>query len=328
MKHLFTVLALLVFLVAGLSQIPAQEKIEKNKNEKSGAPVEVKVNVNVLDAAGNAAADDIKQSDLRIFEDGVEQKITYFSKKENVLNLGFVMDNTGSMRLRLKDTVKNASTVIDALTSNDTAFIARFVSSDKVTMEQDWTADKAKLKRAMNNLYVEGGQSAVIDGLYTSVKEKIQSLAAGNPSPRYAILLISDCEDRDSYYNLEQLLALTKDTDIQIFVLAETYDLSNESIDLRKGRDSRKYAERLAHTLALRTGGTAFVFSKEKDKKDVPNALKALVAELRSPYVVGYTSTSRKRDGLPRKLTVQIADDAKGEKRQGTIRESFVVPKD
>ena len=328
MKHLFTFLTLLVFLSANLCQISAQEKTGKNKDEKSAAPVEVKVNLNVSDDAGKATADEIKQSDLRIFEDGVEQKITYFSKKENVLNLGFVMDNTGSMRNRLERVVGYTSDIIDILTSNDRAFITRFVSSDKVDLVQDWTADKAKLKHAMNNLYIEGGQSAVIDGLYVSVKEKIQSLAAKNPSQQYRIVLIGDCEERASYYKLEQLLALTKGTDIQIFVFAETYELSNSFNDVTKLKNGKKNAEHLAYTLALQTGGTAFVFSKEKDKKDVPDALKALAAELRSPYVVGYTSTNRNRDGLPRKLSVQVADSAKGEKRQGTLRESFVVPKD
>lgn len=329
MKYLSTFFTLLVFLSAVACPISAQDKPGKKTDEKPvAAPVEVKVNVTVLDAAGNVSGEEIKQADLRLFEDGVEQKITYFAKKENVLNLGFVMDNTGSMRSRLNEMVSTGSTVIDGLTSNDRAFIIRFVSSDKVELVQDWTADKAKLKQGMNNLYIEGGQSAVIDGLYASVKEKIQSLAAKNPSQQYRIVLIGDCEDRDSYYKLEQLLALTRGTDIQIFVFAETYELSNSFNDVTRRKNGKKNAEYLAHTLALQTGGTAFVFSKEKDKKDVPNALKSLAAELRSPYVVGYTSTNPKRDGVPRKLTVQVADNAKGEKRRGAIRESFVVPQD
>ncbi|MCY7375100.1 MAG: hypothetical protein LH472_03920 [Pyrinomonadaceae bacterium] len=50
--------------------------------------------------------------------------------------------------------------------------------------------------------------------------------------------------------------------------------------------------------------------------------------ELNSQYVIGYTSTNQKRGGKVRKLTVQIADGAKGEKRQPTLRESFVVPEE
>ncbi|HEX8369348.1 MAG TPA: VWA domain-containing protein [Pyrinomonadaceae bacterium] len=329
MKYLLNFFTLFVFLLAGFCQISAQEKPEKNKNEKFvAAPIEVKANISVSDAAGNVAADDIKQTDLRIFEDGVEQKITYFAKKENVLNLGFVMDNTGSMRSRLEEIVSTGSGVIDSLTSNDRAFITRFVSSDKVQLVQDWTADKAKLKIGMSNLYVEGGQSAVIDGLYASVKEKILDSAAKNPSQRHAILLISDCENRASYYKLEQLLALTKGADIQIFVLADLSDLTNEFNSFTKLKNARKNAEYLAHILALQTGGTAFVQTKKKEKKDLSGVLKTLIAEMRSPYVVGYTSTNQKRDGLPRKLSVQVADSAQGEKRQGVIRENFVVPKD
>jgi Ca-activated chloride channel family protein len=329
MKYLSTFFTLLVFLSAAVCPLSAQDKPDKKTGEKSvAAPVEVKVNVNVLDAAGNVSGEEIKQTDLRIFEDGVEQKITYFVRKENVLNLGFVMDNTGSMRMRLDEIISSATTVIDALNSNDRAFIVRFVSSDKIQLVQNWTTDKAPLRLAMNNLYVEGGQSAVIDGLYAAVKEKFLSYAVQNPAQRHAILLVSDCENRASVYNLEQLLELTKGTDIQIFVLADISDLNNEFNSFTKLKNARKNAEYLAHTLALQTGGTAFVTTKAKEKKDLPAVLKTLTAELRSPYVVGYTSTNPKRDGVPRKLTVQVADNAKGEKRRGAIRESFVVPKD
>lgn len=328
MKPLMTFPMLFVFILAGVYQIPAQEKTEKKSGENYAAPIEVKANLTILDAAGNVSADEIKPADLRIFEDGVEQKITYFSKKENVLNLGFVMDNTGSMRLRLDEIVSTAFLVIDELTPNDRAFILRFVSSDKIQLMQNWTTDKAKLRLGMDRLFIEGGLSAVIDGLYATVKEKFLSYAAQNPSQRYAILLISDCENRASRYNLEQLLDLTKGTDIQIFVLADTSDLSDDYNELIKLKNARKNAEHLAHTLAWRTGGTAFVTTKKNEKKDIPNVLKTLSAELRAPYVVGYTSTNQKRDGLPRKLTVQIGDTGKGEKRQALIRENFVVPKD
>jgi len=57
-------------------------------------------------------------------------------------------------------------------------------------------------------------------------------------------------------------------------------------------------------------------------------AIKTILIELQAQYVVGYTSTNQKRDGNLRKLTVQIADGAKSEKRQTFIRESFVVPEE
>ncbi|HEY0429065.1 MAG TPA: VWA domain-containing protein [Pyrinomonadaceae bacterium] len=307
------VLFLVCFSAAGFafSQDDAKQK------DKKQIPFEVRANLNVLNASGNS--DDVKLEDVKIFEDGVEQKVTYFAKKENVLNIGFVMDNTGSMRMRLGDTVNAGSAFIENLNAGDRAFIVRFVSSDKIEMAQDWTSNKTTLRRAMENLYIEGGQSAVIDGLYLAVEQRLKASAMQNPAQRQAIVLISDCEDRESYYNLQKLLAFVKGTDIQIFPIALTFDLTSKP---------KKVSENLANTLALETGGRAFILGNSKDKNNMSDAVKSIIAELRSPYVVGYASTNAKRDGSMRKLTIQIADSAKGEKWQGVIRESYVAPKD
>lgn len=299
----------------------AQDKAPKDKGKKT-APVEVKVNVLVKDAAGNSV-DDVKAENIKIFEDGVEQKITYFSKKEPILNVGLVMDNTGSMRLLLEDLVNTGVDFTNRLTKQDEAFLVRFVSSDKVFLVQDWTSNVNLLQRGLSDLYIEGGQSAVIDGLYVSA-EKLLEREKKQKSMRYALILISDGDDRDSFYNAAQLYNVLNGTDIQIFPVifpAEYYT------------EGEKKVQRFVSELALKTGGTVhFVSSASKKKTDLKDsmtaAIKAVADELRSQYVVGYTSTNPKRDGATRKLTVQIADNEKGEKRQGFVRESFVVPKE
>jgi Ca-activated chloride channel homolog len=317
LNQILAALFLLFLTGAGFAQ-------DKKAEQK---PLEVKVNLSVFDASGNPVGD-LKQEDLKIYEDGVEQKITYFAKKESAFNLGLVMDNTGSMRVLLEDLVKSGSTVIDNMQADDKAFIVRFVSSDQIELVQNWTSDKARLKRGMDNLYIEGGQSAVLDALYTAVKEQLKAAEKENPNRRTALLLISDVENRASYYALQHVLELLKGTGIQVFSIALTYNLDTGYNPNTKQKNPKKKAEFIANELALATGGAAFVIGKEKDLSKIGDALKAIVAELRSPYVVGYTSTNSKRDDAARKLTVQIADGANGAKRRGVIRESFVVPKE
>src|SRR5688500_11540971 len=99
-----------LFLVCFASVLVfGQDKTSKDKDKNQPKSVEVKANVAVLDSSGNLDVD-AKQEDIKIFEDGVEQKITYFAKKEPVLNLGLVIDNTGSMRWQL-DTLVAASSL-------------------------------------------------------------------------------------------------------------------------------------------------------------------------------------------------------------------------
>jgi VWFA-related protein len=326
MKLTLVVFALiLVCFVSGFAF--SQDKDSKEKDKKTlQKPVEVKANVMVLDTA-DKYVDDVKQEDLKIFEDGVEQKITYFARKEPILNLGLVMDNTGSMRTQL-DKILSAAAVLTAnLRPADEAFIVRFVSSDKITIVEEWTSDKSKLKAGLEQLYIEGGQSAINDALYLSAT-KILEREKKEAKNRYALVLITDAEDRDSFYTLDKMLSLIDKTDVQIFVIALTKDLSDKKNEYTKTKNAKTNAEKYARTVALETGGNAYVFSNNYSDNDLVTALKSVLIELRSQYVIGYASSNQKRDNLPRKLTVQVADNAKGEKRQAIIRENFVVPKD
>jgi Ca-activated chloride channel family protein len=294
---------------------------EKSKDKKSEPkPVEIKANVLVRDASGNMI-DDVKAENLKIFEDGVEQKITYFTKKEQLLNVGLLIDNTGSFRLLLDEAVKAGTSFKNYLAKEDEAFLIRFISSDKVQLVQDWTSNGNLLQRGLENLYIEGGQSAIIDALYISA-QKILEREKQQKSTRYALILITDGEDRASFYKEAQLYELLKGTDIQIFPIIFPGNYTTKS---------ENEIKRFINKMVLETGGTAFFVEntkKEKLEDALKSAVKSVADELRSQYVVGYTSTNPKRDGSTRKLTVQVADGEKGEKRQGFIRESFVVPKE
>jgi Ca-activated chloride channel homolog len=293
----------------------SQGKKEKDKKPES-KPIEIKANLLVMDAKNNYA-NDIKQEDVKIFEDGVEQKITYFAKKEPILNTGILMDNSGSIRTLLDEFTMVGSTIVNNLRDADEAFVIRFIDSDKIEVIEDWTFDKAKLNEALANMYVEAGQSAVLDAVYLAA-QKILERESKDKNKRYAIFMVSDAEDRDSYYKFDNVLKLFKGTDLQVFLLSYAENAPK----------AKKKARKLSHLLTLETGGTTYTLDKKHTKDELIEVLKKIVLELRSNFVVGYTSTNLKRDGLPRKLRVELADGSKGEKRQALIRDGFTVPEE
>lgn len=303
----------LVFLFILPIGITAQNKKEKNAKQ---TPIEIKANVLVFDEK-NQLVGDVKKEDIKIFEDGAQQQITYFAEKKPVLNLGIVVDNSGSLRPLLDEIIWACSYMATNLRDADEAFIIRFVDRSKIEVVEDWNSDKTKLINACNgNLYVEGGQSAVLDAVYLSAG-KILERAKEDTSKRYALLLISDVEERDSYYTFNQTIELFKETDSQLFILSYAELAPNK----------KEFAKSLSHLLSLETGGTIYTLSKKHDREELKKALGKIIIELRSNYIVGYTPTNQNSDGLPRKLTVQVADDAKGNKRSGLIREEYIVPK-
>ena len=75
------ILAVIFICFLGLGLTLGQEKQDKSKNKKNlPGLVAIKANIKVLDAAGNPAGE-LKAGDIKVFEDGVEQKITYFARK-------------------------------------------------------------------------------------------------------------------------------------------------------------------------------------------------------------------------------------------------------
>lgn len=289
---------------------------QNKKNEQK--PVEIKANVLVKDVS-DSFVDDIKIENLKIFEDGVEQKLTYFVKKEPILNIGLVMDNTGSMRVFLEDVVRSGKNISNYLIKQDEVFAVRFIDSSKIQLIQDWTSEKRLLNISLDNMFIEGGQSAIIDALYIS-GQKILDREKKDKSKRYALVIVTDGEDRASFYNETELFKLFTGTDIQIFPIVIPGDFS---------KSKQKSVGNFINRLALQTGGTSLFLAKKKNLEDeISLATRKISDELRAQYVIGYTSTNQKRDGSTRKLTVQVADSEKGEKRQAFIRESFVVPKE
>lgn len=313
MKFLKSVLVLCL-LISLCAAAFAQNKSKEKDDKKQPKPLDVKMNLLVLNEQ-NGFINDLRQEEIKVFEDGIEQKITYFAKKESALNIGLLMDNTGSMRDLMEETTYVGKTIVDNLRDTDEAFVVRFVSSETVEIIQEWTSDKSKLNLALESMFVQGGQSAVLDAIYLSAQELLKR-EAKNKNKRYAILLVSDAEDRDSFYKYNDVINLFKDTDIQIFVLSYA-----DGAPQRK-----KKAQKLSHLLSLDTGGTTYSLTEKRKPEELNEVLKKMVIELRSNYVVGYTSTNPKRDGATRKLTVEITPSAKGEKRRVITRESFVVP--
>ena len=291
----------------------SQQKSSIEKNKKTvPKPIEVKANVMVLDTE-NKFVDDIKVEDLKVFEDGVEQKITYLAKRPNSLNLGIIVDNSGSMRYVLDETISLGKSIVSNLNDEDEAFVVRFVNSDKIEVEEEWTSDQTKLKIALENMYIEGGQSAVTDAIYLC-GEKISEREKENSMKKYALIVISDGEDRDSYYKYNEMMSVFQNTNIQVFVLSYAFQAPLKP----------KAASKFAGKIVFETGGTVINFTKKRTNEDLMAGLKALITELRSQYVIGYISTNQKYDGKIRALKMEVTNGKNSEKRNAFIRQNFI----
>jgi len=280
----------------------------------------VQLHVRVIDR-NNRPIDNVPQSDFHVFEDGVAQPIEYFTREEVPISYGLAVDTSGSLRTQLTSVIDAGKTIINSNKPGDETFLVRFISSDKIETVQDFTASKDALIDGLDGLYVEGGQTAVIDAVYLSA-EHVSEYKRGDDSDRRrrALIVITDGEDRDSFYKQEQLFARLREEDVQIFVIGFVSELDTDAGFIRKS--SRDKAVNLINKLATETGGRAFF---PTSISELPQIANEIVRDLRTQYVLAYNPTNKTPDGTYRAIKVVVDQPSGGDKRIALSRTGRVA---
>jgi Ca-activated chloride channel family protein len=271
----------------------------------------VNISVRVIDRAGRPV-NKLSESDFKIFEDNVQQQIEFFSRSELPTNYAIVVDNSGSLRSQLEKVIEAGKILVSSNGPNDETQLIRFVGKDKISIEQDFTSNKADLNDSLDNLFIEGGQTAITDAVYLAVEnvEDYEKSSKAVDRKRRAIILVTDGEDRDSFYSEKQLFDLLRESETQIYVIGFVSELSSEGSIIRKSAQSKakSYLERMA----TETGGKAY-FPNSVD--ELAGIAKDIGAELRTQFSIGYVPTNDRKDGTFRSIKVQVADGPNKEKR-------------
>lgn len=282
----------------------------------------VTLNVRVIDR-NNRPIDNVRQSDFHVFEDGVPQPIESFSREEVPISYGLAVDTSGSLRSQLQAVIDAGKTIINSNKSGDETFLVRFISSDKIETVQDFTPDKDLLMDGLDSLYVEGGQTAIIDAVYLSA-ERVAEYKKGDDSDRRrrALIVITDGEDRHSFYKETQLFQRLREEDVQIYVIGFVNELDTDSGFIRKSSKSK--AVDLINRLATETGGRAFF---PQSISELPRIANEIVRDLRTQYVITYNPTNKARDGSFRAIRVTVDEGSSRDKRIALTRNGRVAPK-
>ena len=264
----------------------------------------VTLHVRVIDR-NNHPINRLAKDDFRILEDGVPQPIFAFTEEEVPVIYGLAVDTSGSVRPQFQQIIDAAKTIINSNKKGDETFIERFISSDKIETVQDFTPNKDLLMDGLDTLYVEGGQTAVVDGVYLAAQHVADFKKGGDDDRRRrALIVVTDGEDRASYYNELQLFQALREEDVQIFVIGFVNELDAEKGLIRKS--PRDKAVTLINRLASDTGGRAFF---PQSVSDLPQIANEIVRDLRTQYVISYDPTNKAHDGTFRSIKVTVAQN-------------------
>jgi VWFA-related protein len=253
----------------------------------------VSLNVTVTDAATHYITD-LEEGDFLVFEDGIKQNVTFFSRRQSPIALSLLLDSSASMEEHLPVLQTAASNFVHKLKSNDIAQVIDFDS--RVEIRQGFTGNQAELDTAIGQL-AAGGSTSLHNAIYIALKE-LRKVRAVNEEDvrRQALIVFSDGEDTSSLVSFDEVLDLAKRSETSIYTIA----LRGADVQAKGFRE----AEFVMRTLAQETGGRAFFPAKIDDLNGVYTQI---ADELASQYTLGSTSANPRRDGAWRRIVVQVS---------------------
>jgi VWFA-related protein len=248
----------------------------------------VNVPLTVTDKKGRLVIT-MTKDDFSLSEDNTPQTIQYFSRETDLaLRIGLLIDTSNSIRDRLRFEQQAATDFLTDIIrrGKDQAFVEGFDVEPQVV--QDYTDNVEKLSSAIRGLQA-GGVTSLYDAIYFSCKEKLLFFPPPEPYLRRMIIVISDGEDNRSEHTREEALAMAQRAEVTIFAIS-----TNRSGSEQRGDKILKY-------LAEQTGGRAYF---PFEASDLAEAFRAIGSDLRTQYLLSYTSTNTARDGTFRTISI------------------------
>jgi Ca-activated chloride channel homolog len=262
----------------------------------------------------------LQEADIRVYEDGIPQQLFTFQREtDRPLALALLIDVSASEERTLPAEKAAARSFIETVIQSrkDQAAIIPFTGS--AFLEQPLTRDVLGIYRALERVEVampaylgsgrpisgivtgpgtrrspREGSTAIWDAIALTASEVLaRNTESDQAQRRRAIILLTDGQDTSSVLEIDQAVdrALAAETVIYAIGIG---DSKYEGVD--RG---------VLRTVAERTGGRAFFPKKDLDLKQIFSEIER---ELRTQYLIAYSSTNKKRDGSFRQMRIDIVN--------------------
>lgn len=257
----------------------------------------------------------LRAEDVRVLEDGVPQKLfTFQQETDRPLAIAFLIDVSFSQESTLPAEKAAVRTFIEKVVQSNRDQVALIPFTGFAYLEQPMTRDLLSVYRVLQTIEVAApnylGSGKPLTGIVTGpgrpgppdpastaiwdavalTSNNVLANAAG--LRRRAIILLSDGINTSSI--LSQKEASNRVLAAEGVVYTIGVGSERDGLDRNALRD-----------LAERTGGRAFFPNK---KFDLNAAFAEIERELRTQYLLAYSSTNKNRDGTYRKITIEITN--------------------
>ena len=257
----------------------------------------------------------LRAEDLRVLEDGVPQQLFTFQREtDRPLAIAFLIDVSRSQEITLPEEKAAARLFIEKVVESNKDQVAIVPFTNLPYLEQGLTRDLLSVYRVLQRVEVaipaylgagrplsgiptgpglpaipEEGTTAIWDAVALTSSNV---LANATGIRRRAIILLTDGLNTSG--RLEQKEAINRTLAAEAVIYVIGIGNKRDGVDRGTLRD-----------LAQRTGGRAFFPDKNLD---LNAAFAEIERELRTQYLIAYSSTNKRRDGSYRKITIEVTN--------------------
>ena len=288
----------------------------------------VNIPVKISDRNGRFVAG-LTQENFKIFEDGVEQQIEYFSNEQQPFTVALVLDMSYSTKFKIAEIQSAALNFISQLRPNDKVMVVSFDAEMHILCEP--TSDRQVLQKAVKMTKIDFGTS-----LYETV-DFVLNQKLNKVIGRKAIVLFTDGVDTSSekaqdWTNVKDIIESEVVVyPIQYDTFAEVQAMKDKTIIQQpnpipsknkspfpfplptsgigspssKGTTAEDYQKAGAYLveMAERSGGRIY---QADTGANLITAFSKIAAELREYYSIGYYPKEESKNGKKHRLKVKV----------------------
>ena len=234
---------------------------------------------------------DLKGQDFRIFEDGAEQKVSYFAKDDAPVSIGLLLDSSGSMKNKKQKASEAVAAFFRTANADDEFFLIEFDNHPKLAVP--FTTDTDLLSREISHTR-PCGQTSLFDAIHMAI-----TVMKTAQHQRKALVIVSDGGDNRSRHTFSAVKSDLLEADVQLYAMG-IFDPDGPA----QGSPEESNGPQLLDHLAEVTGGRHFPVMNLNTLADVSTRIGQL---LRNRYLLGYNPTNVSRDGRYRDIKLDVA---------------------
>ena len=272
----------LLFLFSSSFPVIAQDNDETIKVD---SPIVV-LNAVISNASGKHVSG-LKQSQFKIFEDGIEQNIDFFEAQQTPFAAVILLDTSGSMEQRVSMARSAAINFLDGLRVDDLTAIYNFDS--KVSVVQDFSNSR---DIAPNIFDLKSKGMTVLNDAIAKAAQELSK----RTEKRRAIIVLSDGADTMSKLSTDKALKYALAANATIYTVDMAAIEFGGSEKIRNQGVLKNFADKTGGLFIDTPGGVA-----------MRDAFKRIVQELGVQYTLGYQPANTKKDGKWRAIELKVA---------------------